>query len=103
MSVKRIVLRTLSPAPRWTASGEELLDFVDHAVDVSDGEAVVLAWNFDKPGAGYAAGDLASSFGGDDRIPAVDDQGWRADRGQDVPMSRLEEHPRDGGRDRGAR
>ena len=78
--------RAERPAARRarTASGQELLNFIDHAIDVSDGKAVVLAWNFDEPGSGYPAGDVASSLGGDDRIPAVDHQGRRADRRQDV-------------------
>jgi hypothetical protein len=85
-------------------SCQELLDLVNHDVNVSYGETVVLARNFDELGSRDPAGDFAACLGRDDRIPAtVDDQGRRADGRQDLPDVDVEKHPRDGSGDGGTR
>ena len=63
ISVKRIVLSDLPPAARGRLPVEELLNFIDHAIDVSDCKAVVLAWNFDNlaPGTRRATSRPASA------------------------------------------
>ena len=77
-------------------AGEELLDLVDHDVDVADCQPVVGARYGDEASRPRCGPRHIALVDGDDRVvSAMDDKRGHPDHRQDIPNVELEEHAHD--------
>jgi len=92
--VETTVASTRSAVPARGGAGQELLDLVEHLVDVSDVGNRIRTWELEVAGTGNLVGKPSGRVGADQGgVPAMDHESGRLDGRQDRSHVELQHRP----------